>query len=65
MPTPKENKKEEKITGEEVLYLISLIVAEKETLSFLRGFGKPTQEEQNKSAEFNRLINKLENIRKK
>jgi len=58
-------KKQEEITRAEAVYLISLIEAEKGTLSLLRGFGKPTQEEQNKSAEFNRLISKLEKFNKK
>jgi hypothetical protein len=50
------------LTPGEKEYICSLILAEKETIKFLRGFGKPTQEEQNKSAEFNRLINKIERL---
>lgn len=51
----------EQFTKKEIKFLIDLVEAHKGSVSFLRGFGKPTREEQDESAYFNNLIKKLTN----
>ena len=48
------------LTREEIDYLVALVRSDKKSFSFMRGFRKPTQEEQEESAIFNRLIEKLQ-----
>ncbi len=49
----------EKLIHKEIEFLIKLVEAEKMTIGFLRGFAKPSDEEQKIRAEYNKLINKL------
>ena len=44
---------------QEIKLLIALTEAQKSTIGFLRGFGKPTRKEQDENAFYNRLIEKL------
>ncbi len=43
----------------EIKLLIALMEAQKASVGLLRGFAKPTYEEQNESAYYNKLIKKL------
>jgi hypothetical protein len=52
----------DRITGEEVRFIKGLIAAEKESWCFMRGFRKPTSEEQDENARANELIRKVDLI---
>ena len=49
-------------TKKEIQLLISLLEAQKGSISFLRGFGKPTKEEQDENAFYNQLIEKIKDL---
>ena len=49
-------------TKKEIQLLVTLLEAQKSTISFLRGFGKPTKEEQDENAFYNQLIEKVKNL---
>jgi len=51
-----------KLTEKEKTYLIALVEVEKDSIKFLRGFRKPSDEEQKQNAKYNELINKIENL---
>jgi hypothetical protein len=48
-----------KLDKHEKLLIISLLEAQKRTINFLLGFGKPTQAEQDDNAYYNKLIKKI------
>lgn len=50
------------LTKKEIKVLIILVEQQKEMVGFLRGFGKPTQSEQDESAYYNKIIDKLNNL---
>ena len=59
-----EKKAKPNFTSKEIDYLTNLLEAEKQiSINFLRGFAKPTKEQQNKEAEFNYLIEKLKELK--
>jgi hypothetical protein len=58
-----EKKAKPSFTNNEINYLISSVEAKKEIINFLVGFGEPTQEEKAKSAEYDRLIEKLKQLK--
>lgn len=51
---------DKKLNKKEIHFLIGLIVAHKAGVDLLKGFRKPTQEEQDESVSYNILIKKLE-----
>ena len=50
------------MTTKEKKLLIALLKAHKESISFLRGFGKPTRKEQDENEFYNKLIAKINNL---
>lgn len=50
------------LTKKEINLLIVLVKVEKELITFICGFGKPTKEQKERNSEYKKLINKLEKM---
>ena len=52
----------EVLEEKEINLIVTLLKTQKASCGFLRGFGKPSQHEQDENAYYNRLIEKLSNL---